>query len=155
MSKKVKERTFEEAVAWLRENGFEVMEVPSNPNRVFVKKHGCSAAIERSDSDGVKLFAKPGYLIGGEITRLVDKGFQKFLKTSKTEVPATADHLKAIHQFSEELKEATGLPSLYNESIGTVSDSYQYDRVKDRDEPEAARPTRPWQKKAAEKKHSA
>jgi len=28
----------------------------------------CSAAIERSDSGGVKLFAKPGYLIGGEIT---------------------------------------------------------------------------------------
>ena len=62
MSKKVKERTFEEAVAWLRENGFEVMEVPSNPNRVFVKKHGCSAAIERSESDGVKLFAFPGAL---------------------------------------------------------------------------------------------
>ena len=68
-------------------------------------------------------------------------------------MPATADHLKAIHQFSEELKEATGLPSLYNESIGTVSDSYHYDRVTDRDKPEAARPARPWQK--APKKHTA
>ena len=153
MTKKIKERTFEEAVAWLRENGFDVMEVPSNPNRVFVKKHGCSAAIERSDSGGVKLFAKPGYLIGGEIARLVDKGFQKFLKTSKSEVPASADHLKAIHQFSEELREGSGSTSLYNEALGTVSDRYQYDSVKDRDESVAERPKRPWEraKKLAKK----
>ncbi len=76
----------------------------------------------------------------------MDRGYQKFLKTSKSEVPATADHLKAIHEFTEELKEATGLPSLYNESIGTVSDSYQYDRVENRDAPQSARPKRPWDK---------
>lgn len=155
MAKKIKERTFEEAVAWLRENGFDVMEVPSNPNRVFVKKHGCSAAIERSDSGGVKLFAKPGYLIGGEIARLVDKGFQKFLKTSKSEIPASADHLKAIHQFSEELREGSGSTSLYNEALGTVSDRYQYDRVKDRDQAEPKRPKRPWERAAQSTKKPA
>jgi hypothetical protein len=37
------------------------------------------------------------------------------------------------------------LPTLYNESLGTVSESYHYDRVKDRDTPEAARPKRPWE----------
>jgi hypothetical protein len=67
------------------------------------------------------------------------------MKTTKTEVPATADHLKALQQFAEELKEALGLPSLYNESLGTVSDSYQYDRIKDRDQPEVERPRRPWE----------
>ena len=65
--------------------------------------------------------------------------------TAKTEVPATADHLKALHQFAEEMKEALGLPSLYNESLGTVSESYQYDRIKDRDEPAVERPKRPWE----------
>jgi len=60
-------------------------------------------------------------------------------------VPATADHLKALHQFSEELKEALDIPSLYNESLGTVSESYQYDRIEDRDKPEVERPKRPWQ----------
>jgi hypothetical protein len=93
----------------------------------------------------VKIFAYPGYLIGSEISKLVNRGYQQFLKTSKTEVPATADHLKALQQFSEELKEALGLPSLYNESLGTVSESYHYDRVKDRDEPEVDRPKRPWE----------
>jgi hypothetical protein len=53
--------------------------------------------------------------------------------------------LKALQQFSEELKEALGIPSLYNESLGTVSESYHYDRVKDRDEPEVERPKRPWE----------
>jgi hypothetical protein len=44
------------------------------------------------------------------------------------------------------LKEALGLPSLYNESLGTVSEAYQYDRIKDRDKPEADRPKRPWER---------
>ena len=146
MAKKVVERTYEETLAWLRGHEFEVLEAPATPNRVFIKKHGCSAAIEKNaDSDGVKLFAKPGYLVGGEIACLIDKGYQKFLKTTKLEVPATADHLKAIHAFSEELREAMGAASLYNESLGTVSDRYIYDRVKDRDEPPPQRPQRPWE----------
>jgi len=84
-------------------------------------------------------------MIGSEISKLVNRGYQQFMKTTKTEVPATADHLKALQQFAEELKEALGLPSLYNESLGTVSDSYQYDRIKDRDQPEVERPRRPWE----------
>ena len=35
--------------------------------------------------------------------------------------------------------------SLYNEGLGTVSEAYMYDRVRDRDLPEAERPKRPWQ----------
>src|ERR1700724_1747689 len=105
MTKKAttKERTYEEAVDWLRGHGFDILDAPATKDRVFLKKFNCSAAIEKAPEGTVRLFAKPGYLIGGEIARLVDKGYQKFLKTTKTEVPATADHLKAIHQFSEEL----------------------------------------------------
>jgi hypothetical protein len=149
-------RKYEDAVNWLRDHGFDILEAPATPNRVFLKKNNCSAAIEKDPkSEQAKIFASPGYLIGGEISKLVDRGYQKFLKTTKTEVPATADHLKAIHQFTEELKEATGAPSLYNESIGTVSDSYQYDRIVDRDQPEAARPKRPWELKPAPQKNTA
>ena len=68
-----------------------------------------------------------------QIARLVDKGYQKFLKTPKMEIPATADHLRAIHEFSEELNEAAGATNLYNESLGTTSDRYVYDRVKGRE----------------------
>lgn len=150
MAKKPQQRTYEEAVSWLRDNGFDVLEAPGTQNRVFVKKYNCSAAIERAADGSVRLFAKPGYLIGSEISRLIDKGYQKFLKTSKAEIPATADHLKALHQFSEELREATGQISLYNESLGTVSDRYVYDRVEGRDVPEAQRPQRAWESKKPE-----
>jgi hypothetical protein len=146
MARNVKTRSFEEAVAWFRDHGFEVMEAPGASGRVFLKKYQCSAAIERADDGGVKIFAYPGYLINGEISKLVDQGYQKVLKTTKGVYPATADHLKALHEFSEELKEGTGGISLYNESLGTVSEAYMYDRVRDRDLPKAERPTRPWQK---------
>ncbi len=149
MAKKAKVVTFEEAVAWLREHGFEVLDAPGAAKRVFVQKYHCSAAIERTEDGGVKIFAYPGYLINGEISKLVDQGYQKVLKTSKAVYPATADHLKALHDFSEELKEAVGGISLYNESLGTVSEAYQYDRVRDRDLPQSERPRRPWQRRAA------
>ena len=149
MATKVEERTYEDAVQWLRDNGFDLIEAPGTPGRVFLKKYNVSAAIQKNGDDGVKIFAYPGYLIGGEISKLINRGYQQVLKTSKTEVAATADHLKSLQQFSEELKEALGLPSLYNESLGTVSEAYQYDRIVDRDKPATERPKRPWEKAQA------
>ena len=145
MPSKVEQKTFEDAVNYLRENGFDVLEAPGTSGRVFVKKYNVSAAIQKTEDGGVKIFAYPGYLVGTEISKLVNKGYQQFLKTSKTEIPATADHLRALHAFSEELKEALGLPSLYNESLGTVSEAYQYDRIVDRDKPAPERKKRPWE----------
>src|SRR5882724_1546850 len=145
MATKVEQRSYEEALSWLREHGFDLIEAPGTQGRVFLKKYSVSAAIQKDGDDGVKIFAYPGYLIGSEISKLINRGYQQFLKTAKTEVPATADHLKALQQFTEELKEALGLPTLYNESLGTVSESYQYDRIKDRDKPKAERRKRPWE----------
>ena len=87
---------------------------------------------------------RPGVLVQGEVARLVDRGYQKFIKTSKYELPATAAQLQAIHAFSEELKHLAGAITLYNESLGTTSDRYLYDRLQGR---EAAQPmaARPWE----------
>jgi hypothetical protein len=145
MATKVEQRTYEEAVSWLRDHGFDLIEAPGTKARVFLKKHNVSAAIQKEGDDGVKIFAYPGYLVGSEISKLVNRGYQQFLKTAKNEIPATADHLKALHDFSEELKEALNLPSLYNESLGTVSEAYQYDRIVDRDKAPIDRPKRPWE----------
>src|ERR1700726_4843078 len=143
--KEIEARSYDEALSWLREHGFDVTEAPGTNGRVFLRKYNVSAAIQKTPEDGVKIFAYPGYLIGSEISKLVNRGYQQFLKTSKNELPATADHLKALHAFAEELKVALGLPSLYNESLGTVSESYQYDRIADRDKPVVDRPKRPWE----------
>ena len=149
MATNPQQRTYEEAVNWLRDHGFDVIEAPGMQNRVFLKKYNCSAAIQKNGDDGVKIFAYPGYLVGSEISKLVNRGYQQFLKTARTEIAATADHLKALQQFSEEMKEALGLPSLYNESLGTVSESYHYDRIENRDKAAAERPKRPWERAGA------
>src|SRR3979411_2728428 len=133
MATKVEQRSYEEALSWLREHGFDLIEAPGTQGRVFLKKYSVSAAIQKDSDDGVKIFAYPGYLIGSESSKLVHRRSQQLLKTAKTEVPATADHLKALQQFTEELKEGLGLPSLYTESLGTVSASYRSDRIGERD----------------------
>lgn len=145
MAKAMESRTYEEALAWFRDNGFDVTDAPGTTARVFLRKYNVSAAIQKTPEDGVKIFAYPGYLIGSEISKLVNRGYQQFLKTSKNEVPASAEQLKALQTFSEELKQGLGLPSLYNESLGTVSEAYQYDRVENRDKAPVDRPKRPWE----------
>ena len=142
MAKKSSRRSFNEVLSTLGSERFDVAPAqegakqgaPATPGRASfrVTKHGCAAEISQAADGFVVLLARPGLLLHGEISRLLDRGYQKFFKSSRLEIPATADHLRALHEFSEELKEATGAMSLYNEALGTTSDVYQYDRVKGR-----------------------
>jgi hypothetical protein len=146
MAIQVKHPTFDQILADLRTHKFDVRDLPGVAGEVQVEKNGVAAILKRAaDGKTASLTANPGFLLGGEISRLLDRGNQKFLKTSKREVPATADHLRAVHRFSEELRERAGTLSLYNESLGTVSDVYLYDRVKGRDLPESKRPVPVWE----------
>jgi hypothetical protein len=135
MAKTKKQPTFDEVMSALGNERFDVSPAGEGANRAAgarrVSKYGVAAEVAESTEKGapVRLLAKPGFLVGGEISRLLDRGYQKFLKTSKLEIPATADALRAIHRFSEELKEATGAQEMYNEALGTTSDTYVYDRV--------------------------
>ncbi|GAC1421536.1 MAG: hypothetical protein NVSMB62_16540 [Acidobacteriaceae bacterium] len=137
MAKKFTPRTFTDALATLAGHQFDVSSARDGSGagtKAFqVRKYGCAAEITAAPDGTTMVLARPGWLLAGQIARLVDRGYQKFLKTPKLEIPATADHLRAIHEFSEELKEASGGTSLYNESLGTTSDSYLYDRVKGRE----------------------
>ena len=144
MPRKIKPRTFDEAVSQLRSHQFDVREVSGVANRVRVSKYDCAAIIGRDPNGHITLVQRPGILLGGEIAILLDRGYQKFFKTSRLEVTATADHLKAVHRFSQELDEAIGGLDLYNEALGTVSDEYMYDRIKGRDKDSPARGLAPW-----------
>ncbi len=85
-----------------------------------------------------------GVLMGAEIGKLEDEGFQKFLLApSGRKTPALATHLKTLHAFQEDLREALGLETLYNEALGTTNNSHMYDRVTGRD---AGVPKRPWER---------
>ena len=154
MPKKIKPRTFDEALSQLRSLQFDVQETGGVANGVRVSKHGCAAVIGRAqDGKGIVLIHKPGIVMGNEIAILLDRGFQKFFKTSKFEMAATADKLKAEHRFAEELDEVVGEVSLYNESLGTVSDEYMYDRVKGRDTDAPPKGLAPWDTAGAANSH--
>jgi hypothetical protein len=138
-TKTTKPKSFDEVLSTLGNERFDVAPAADGANRAAgarrVSKYGCAAEIVPGEGKGapVRIISKPGWVLGGEIARLVDRGYQKFLKTSKLEIPATAEHLRSIHKFSEELKESLGALVLYNESLGTVSDKYVYDRLKGRE----------------------
>ncbi|WP_348268330.1 hypothetical protein P8936_03640 [Edaphobacter paludis] len=136
MAKKSPKHSFNDVLSLLGSQRFDVAPAQEGakrtPNAFQVRKYGCAAEIAPAPDGTVLMLSHPGWVLNGEISRLLDKGYQKFLKTSHVEIPATADKLRAIHEFSQELNEAIGATSLYNESLGTTSDVYMYDRVKGR-----------------------
>lgn len=136
MAKKSPQRSFNDVLSVLGAQRFDVAPAQDGakrtPNAFQVRKYGCAADIAAASDGTPEILVRPGILLNGEIARLLDRGYQKFFKTSRVEVPATADHLRSLHEFSEELKKAMGAINLYNESLGTTSDVYQYDRVQGR-----------------------
>jgi hypothetical protein len=122
----------------LRSAGYSVQEVSSG---IFRASQGNLAAVLQVLPGGGPSIADCGLLIGQEVAVLTDIGFQKiFLAPSGKRTPALADHLKALHCFKENLAEALGLTSLYNQGLGTTNEKHLYDRVKDRDQGPAKRP---------------
>ncbi len=167
MRTKVQSISFDQIISSLRSLQYDVQEVPGVANqpaqkRIFVKKYGAGAILGANpdwrskphrSKDTVPQHAAvwihhPGFLLGGQVGILLDRGYQKFWQLPQLEIPATADSLKAVHRFAEELRETIGEPSLYNESLGTTSDVYLYDRVKGRDLPVAERPRPAWELKS-------
>lgn len=144
MARKSKNPNFEQTLDLLRTHLFDVAPYAGVAGGVQVSKHGAGAVLIAGEDGRVAFVVAPGALVNGEVARLLDRGYQKFIKTPKYELPATAGQLQAIHQFSEELKQLTGLSSFYNESLGTTSDLYEYDRLKGR-EAELPAPERPWE----------
>lgn len=126
-----KNPSFSERIDNLRKAGFTVGERPGGTARVA---RGGYAVDLRNEGGAAEPVAPAGIVMGDEIGSLVDGGFQKFFRTpSGKKKPALADELKALHDFEEDMGEAVGKKSYYNESLGTISTFYLYDRVKDRD----------------------
>jgi hypothetical protein len=146
MARKSRNPNFDQALEILRAHGFDVVSFAGVAGGMLASKDGAAAVLVASPTkDAAAAFAvRPGALVQGEVARLLDRGYQKFIKTTKFELPATAGQLQAIHRFDEELKLLIGATSLFNESMGTTSDLYEYDRLKGR-EAAQAKPVRPWE----------
>ena len=144
MKRKSRHPNFDQALELLRANGFDESGFAGIAGAVLVVKHGVGAVLvpapETKDAEGVAAACAvaPGIVVRGQVARLLDRGYQKFIKTSQYELPASATQLQSIHAFSEELKQLIGAESLYNQSLGTTSDVYRYDRLTGREAGDAA-----------------
>jgi hypothetical protein len=136
-----KQLKFEDHMSAARAAGFRTESAGSGKTRI--ERNGVAAVFEPGTDDVPRAVERAGVVMGNEIGTLTDGGFQKFFTTpSGKSKPAQAHELKEIQNFSEDLREALNLTSLYNESLGTVSNLYIYDRVEGRD---AGKHNKPWQ----------
>jgi len=134
--------SFSEHLDVLRKGGF-IVDAQGSKARV---SRGRVAAVIENRGGEHPYMDRAGILIGDEIAYGVSGGYQSFLRTPSGKIaPALARDLTALHAFEEDLKEALGLTSLYNESLGTTFDQHMYDRVVNRD----AGVRESWQRKTA------
>jgi hypothetical protein len=127
----VNERFSQKAIESLAALGFTV---GSTRGVVRVEKYGCGAEF-RQDNDGrYQLTIIPTIMVKGQFSRLWDAGYQKFLLTDEgIKLPALASHLQNLRKYNEELRTALGIPTFYNEALGSVSQVSVYDRVRGRE----------------------
>ena len=107
--------------------------VGSTRGVVRVEKYGCGAEFRQLPDGKLQMTILPAIMLNGQFTRLWDAGYQKFLLTDDgLKFPALATHLGCLRKFNEELRTALGVPTFYNEALGSVSQVSVYDRVKGR-----------------------
>jgi hypothetical protein len=118
--------TFAERLDSLKSAGFAIENLPDG--NVRIAKHGVAALV--GDIGEQPQIERAGVLVGRQIAVLLSAGYQLFLELPNGKrLPATAEQLKNLHEFEEDVKEALGLTSLYNTSLGTTSRKHLYDRV--------------------------
>lgn len=97
------------------------------------EKYGCAVEFRKMPDGGHQLTVPPSILVGGQFTRLWDAGYQKFLITDDgRKFPALAEQLANLRRFNEELRTALGVPTYYNEALGSTCQVTAYDRLKGR-----------------------
>jgi len=133
--------TYKEQLDKLRKSGYSV--APGAGGTSEVAKGNLAAVIEEG-ADGRAAIQCMGLAVQGEVAELTDLGYQKIFRTaSGRQMPAVAEHLPGLHEFGEDLRQALGLTSLYNEGLGTTNEKHLYDRVTARD---AGAQPKPWER---------
>lgn len=100
---------------------------------VRIEKYSCGAELRKTPSGSFQMTEMPCIMLQGQFTRLWDAGYQKFLLTHDAKkIPARVDQLKDLRLFNEELRTALGVPTFYNEALGSTCHVSAYDRVKGR-----------------------
>jgi hypothetical protein len=134
-----KKMGFQDYLNKAKEAGFTV--TAGGEGQAKISRKNVAAIVQDVTGCPPKLAESPGIVVGTEIARLVDGGYQKFIMTpSGKKRAALAADLYDVHNFEEDLRAAMEMPGTYNLSLGTVSNQYIYDRVEERDGTTAKEP---------------
>src|SRR3569833_4707827 len=111
--------SFDDHLSKARAEGFSVK---SGSGGTRIERAGVACVVREGEGGFPKIVERPGVVMGNEIGGLTDGGFQKIFRTPHGKSkPALAEELVADQNFSEDLREAYGMPGRYNEALGTVT----------------------------------
>lgn len=107
--------------------------VRSSGGVVRIERYGCGAELRKTPEGRYQMTILPSLMFQGQFAGLWDAGYQKFLLTHDgKKVPIRASQLEDLRRFNEELRTALGVPTYYNEALGSTCLVTVYDRVKGR-----------------------
>ncbi|MGH9713699.1 MAG: hypothetical protein ACRD5M_10430 [Candidatus Acidiferrales bacterium] len=107
--------------------------VRSSGGVVRIEKYDCGAELRKLPEGEFQMTEIPCIMWEGQFTRLWDAGYQKFLLTHDAKkLPVHVTQLANLRRFNEELRSALGVPTYYNEALGSTCHVSVYDRVKGR-----------------------
>jgi len=126
----VEQRFSQAQVESLSAKGFLVR---SSGGVVRIEKYDCGAELRKAPSGEFQMTVIPTVMWQGQFTHLWDAGYQKFLITHDSKkLPVHVNQLADLRRFNEELRTALGVPTYYNEALGSTCQFSAYDRVKGR-----------------------
>jgi hypothetical protein len=142
---KLKISSFADHLSDLAAAGFQTQALSNG--RTLVTRTGVGAEVTEGGEEGKVDVGRAGVLVNGELGQLTDVGYQKiFLTPSGKKVAARAEHLRGLHDFTEDLREALKQVSFYNQGLGTTNELHLYDRVENRD---GGEPKHAWERTSA------
>jgi hypothetical protein len=98
-----------------------------------IEKYDCGAELRKEPNGGFQMTIIPSIMMQGQFTHLWDAGYQKFLLTHDgRKFPVRVAQLGDLRRFNEELRDALGVPTYYNEALGSTCQYSVYDRLKGR-----------------------
>jgi hypothetical protein len=124
-------KTFEQPhVEGLSSKGFVVR---ASGGVARVEKYNCGAELRKEPNGRYQMTVPPSIMLQGRFVHLWDAGYQKFLLTHDgAKYPVRVVQLSELRKFNEELRTSLGVPTYYNEALGSTCQYTVYDRVKGR-----------------------
>jgi hypothetical protein len=95
----------------LFEAGFRPIAIPPYEGALCMRKGNCVAALAPVPNGGLRLLAPPSFMVDGNFSVKLKRGFGEVFVWKKKEVEATPERVRELESFKIELQEILELPT--------------------------------------------